>query len=96
MDFWNELGDVMNKTELKQLLDAEGFNPAVYSLDDGLPNDRLCLSGGGDHWSVYYSERGSSFDEENFISEGEACEELLRRLRELPPSQTRVAAVKTK
>ncbi len=80
----------MNKAELKQVLDAERFDPRVYSLDGGSPNDRLCLSDAAGRWCVYYSERGSRFDEQCHLSEDEACEDLLRRLRELPPSQTRL------
>ena len=80
----------MNKTKLKQLLDAEKFDPKVYSLDGGLPNDRLCFSAEAGKWCVYYSERGSRFDEKCFASEDEACDDLLQRLRELPPSQTRL------
>jgi hypothetical protein len=80
----------MNKAELKQVLDAERFNPKVYDLDGGLPNDRLCLSAEAGKWCVYYSERGSRFDEQCYASEDEACKDLLGRLRELPPSQTRL------
>lgn len=80
----------MNKFELKKLLDAEKFNPRAYSLDGGLPSERLCLSAESGRWCVYYSERGSRSDEQCFDSENEGCEELLRRLRELPPSQTRL------
>ena len=80
----------MNKYELQQLLENERFDPKVYSLDDGLPNDRLCLSAEAGRWCVYYSERGSRFDEKCFASEDEASDDLLRRLRELPPPQTRL------
>ncbi len=80
----------MKKDELKRILDSEKLNPNVYSLDDGLPNDRLCLSAEGGRWCVYYSERGSRFDAEYFSSEDEACENLLRRLRELPSWQTQL------
>ena len=79
----------MNKNELKKLLDEEGFDPLAYSLDGGLPNDRLCLSTEGGRWCVYYTERGVRFDEQWFGSESEACEQLFRELRSLPPSQTR-------
>lgn len=71
----------MNKDELKQVLDAEKFDPRVYSLDGGLLNDRLCLSAEAGEWCVYYSERGSRFDEQCYASEGEACQDLLGRLR---------------
>ena len=80
----------MKKNALQRLLDGEKFNPNVYCLDGGLPNDRLCLSFEASRWCVYYSERGSRFDEEYFTSEDEACDNLLRRLHELPPSQTRL------
>lgn len=80
----------MNKLELKRILDDERFNPAVYSLEGGLPNDRLCLAAEGRQWCVYYSERGARYDEQWFAAESEACEELLRRLRELPPSQSKL------
>lgn len=83
----------MNKEQLRQLLDSEGFDPNRYSLDNGLPNDRLCLSQTNKGWCVYYSERGSIFDEQCFPSESEACEELLRRLRKLPPSQTKLPKI---
>lgn len=80
----------MNKSELKRILDDERFNPAVYSLEDGLPNDRLCLSQEGPQWCVYYTERGVRYDEQWFTAESDACDELLRRLRELPFSQSKL------
>ena len=80
----------MRKEALQHILNDEKFNPNVYSLSGGSPNDRLCLAFEAGRWCVYYSERGSHFDEEYFASEDEACDNLLRRLRELPPSQTRL------
>jgi hypothetical protein len=78
----------MNKNQLKVLLDREGFNPCVYSLDGGLLNDTLCLAKEGGRWCVYYTERGARFDEHCFATENEACEYLLTALRSLPASQT--------
>jgi len=80
----------MNKEELKRVLDSEGFNSRVYSLDGGLSNDTLCLSNEGGRWGVYYTERGIRFSEEWFDSESDACQCLLRRLRDLPASETRL------
>lgn len=80
----------MNKDELKRILDIERFDPRVYSLDGGLPNDRLCLSKEGGRWCIYYTERGARFDEQWFNSESDACEHLLRELRSLPAVQTRL------
>lgn len=81
--------DNMTKLTLKQVLDAEGFNPRVYSLDGGSPNERLCMSAEAGKWCVYYSERGRRTGEQCYGSEEEACQDLLRRLRGLPPYQTR-------
>jgi hypothetical protein len=78
----------MNKNELQNLLNKEGFNPRTYSLDGGLPNDKLCLSAEDGRWCVYYTEKGVRFDEQWFDSEDKACEQFLQELRSLPPSQT--------
>lgn len=80
----------MNRDDLKRKLDAEGFDPRVYSLDGGLANDRLCLSVEGGRCCVYYTERGIRFDEQWFDSESDACENILSQLRELPSAQTRL------
>ena len=80
----------MNKSELEHTLEREGFDPRVYSLNGGLPNDRLCLADEGGRWCVYYTERGVRFDEEWFASESDACVHLLHELRSLPESQTRL------
>ncbi len=80
----------MNKGELKRILDGEGFNPRVYSLDGGLANDTLCLSEERGRWCYYYTERGERYDDQWFDSEGEACECLLSKLRSLPADQTRL------
>ena len=80
----------MNKNELKQILQLEGFDPRVYSLEGGLANDRLCLVHEGGRWCVYYTERGVRFDEQWFDSEDEACKRMLAALRALPKSQNRL------
>ena len=81
----------MNKANLQHILDIERFRPAIYCLDGGSPNDRLCLAEERGGWSVYYSERGERFDEDWFASEDDACQELLHRLRELPIVQSRLS-----
>lgn len=48
----------MTKTELRARLLAENIPPDLYSLDGGLPGEKLCLSNTGAKWEVYYSERG--------------------------------------
>lgn len=80
----------MNKNELKQILQSEGFAPRLYSLNGGMANDTLCLAQEDGRWCVYYTERGARFDEQWFDSEDEACEYALSRLRSLRKSQSRL------
>jgi hypothetical protein len=79
----------MNKAELKKILEAEGYNPRVYSLEGGDPNERLVLSDERSQWCVYYSERGLRTDERCYRTEGEACEDFLDRIRGLPESESK-------
>ena len=68
----------MNRSALRAALDAAHVSPRSYSLDGGLANDTVCLeSVPSGHWLVYYTERGSRFDEIEFGSEHDACRYLL-------------------
>jgi hypothetical protein len=84
---WSHLP--VNMGLLKRMLDEERFCPEVYSLDGGLEDGRHCLSADGDRWSVYHVIEGQRVDERRFESEGDACGELLRRLRALPRPESR-------
>ena len=67
--------------ELKNILTDLNIPKEYYSLlDGGLPNERLCLTYDG-AWSVYYSERGEKTGLRVFISEDEACEYFLRKIK---------------
>jgi hypothetical protein len=79
----------MNKTKLQEVLNREEFNPRVYGLDGGMPDERLVLSDERSQWCVYYSERGRRTDEKCFKTETEACEYFINLLRSLPISQTK-------
>lgn len=63
----------MNKDELKKRLIQEKISNSIYSLDGGLPNEKLCLSFENSKWIVYYSERGLKTGIIEFIKEDEAC-----------------------
>jgi hypothetical protein len=76
-------------SELKQILEAEGFRPDMYSLTGGLPNEAHCIEDRGYVWAVYYSERGLRSEERIFPNESEACEFFLRRIRSDPTAKPR-------
>jgi len=66
----------MNKIDLKNKLKAENVSGSIYSLDGGLPNEKLCLDFNGEFWIVYYSERGGRTGVKEFLSEEDACQYL--------------------
>ena len=78
----------MNRQELETILHAEGISEDAYSLEGGLPSERLCLAAEGGGWVVYYSERGIRSGLRRFSTESAACQYLLNELRD-DPSATR-------
>jgi hypothetical protein len=77
----------MNRQELQSILRAEEIRSDAYDLDGGYPNECYVLSGADPIWSVYYSERGLETGLKQFSSEEEACEYLLKLLRDDPSTQ---------
>ncbi len=70
----------MNRAELRAALDAAEVQPRAYSLDGGLPDERLCLEERADGWAVYYSERGLRTTETLYPTESEACDAFYAKL----------------
>ena len=62
---------------LRSYLDDLGFSERDYGIGHDAErqdvDNRHCLIGEGDQWIVYYSERGSRWDEMTFDSEKVAC-----------------------
>lgn len=77
----------MNKIQLQEILNREGYNPRAYCLDGAEPSECYVLSDERSRWCVYYSERGNRNDEKCYPSETEACEDLLQRLKEDPTTR---------
>lgn len=73
----------MNRDQLSLILN-EHFRPETYSLDGGLPNERLCLERRSDGWAVYYSERGIRTSEVAFLHESDACIYMLDVMEQQP------------
>lgn len=70
----------MNKKELQERLSLEKIPTNVYSLNGGLPSEKLCLGEVTGKWEVYYSERGDRTGLVTFDVETEACEHFYIRL----------------
>ena len=73
----------MKTKELKKTLKAVGIPTDLYNLDGkGRDDERLCLVNENSKWVVYYLERGVRTTELFFDSEEEACDYILKLLRE--------------
>ena len=86
----------MNRKELEEILKKEQFRSDAYNLNGGYVDESLTLGmGTAGRWLVYYCERGSMWDPQEFQTESEACDYLLSELRRDPttrlnsPSMTR-------
>jgi hypothetical protein len=69
--------------ELQDRLRREMVPHDMYSLDGGLPGERLCLGKTGVGWEVYYSERGLKTGLREFATEQEACDYFYGELQEI-------------
>lgn len=64
----------MSLALLEQYIEAMGLNRRFYVLNtEPEADNRLCVIDNGDHWSVFFWERGSRWDEVTFESEEVAC-----------------------
>ncbi len=64
----------MKIQELEKKLIEMNIATNAYSLKGGLPNEAFCIGKEDVKWEVYYSERGSKANRNEFESEDEACE----------------------
>ncbi len=71
----------MKKQELRDLLAKEMVSRSIYSLDGGLPNEKLCLDFKDNKWVVYYSERGLKTGLVEFITEDDACDYIYNKIK---------------
>lgn len=72
---------LMDRCELRKVLDREGINPSAYCLDGGHGSEQYVIDIRVDGWVVYYSERGLESALCEFATEDEACRYLLEQLR---------------
>lgn len=72
----------MNKEKLRSILLNKGISRSYYSLEGGLPNEKLCLDYENGKWIVYYSERGTRTGIRYFDNEEDACDYLLHAIEE--------------
>ncbi|BCG79517.1 hypothetical protein MesoLj113b_30590 [Mesorhizobium sp. 113-3-3] len=78
----------MTRDEFYSATDRENIMPHSYSLYD-TKDDSFVLDKIGDAWCVYYTERGSQSKYENFQTESDALEYLLKTLMKSHTSRQR-------
>ncbi len=79
----------MNKFELSSKLKSEKISSSLYSLDGGLPNEKLCLDFYKGKWVVYYSERGCRTGLTEFMYEDDACLFIYDKLKLIATGKVR-------
>ena len=73
----------MNREELKNKLNEEGYNPCLYSLYGDLQSDRIIIYENYDNWEIFYlDERGGRHMLTICHSEKETCSYLYNYLKE--------------
>lgn len=73
----------MNIYDLKKKLQQLGTPDSWYHLEQyGNDDQKLTIKNENCKWIVYYSERGNRFNISEYTTESEACEDLLRRIKE--------------
>lgn len=70
----------MTRDKFIEAVQKARIRPSAFDLD-GAGDECYVLSGNGNHWSVYYSERGLETKKRNFGSESAALKHLLGLLK---------------
>ncbi|EAB1775885.1 TPA: hypothetical protein ACIUI8_004605 [Salmonella enterica subsp. enterica serovar Wangata] len=79
----------MKKNEVKVLLEKGKISKSIYSLDGGLPNEKLCIDFEHNRWIVYYSERGINTGIVEFLNESDACDYLYNQINAIVTGKVR-------
>lgn len=79
----------MKKNELKVLLEKGKISQSIYSLDGGLPNEKLCIGFENNRQIVYYSERGIKKGIVEFLNESDACDYLYNHINAIVTGKVR-------
>jgi hypothetical protein len=70
----------MNRNDLKSVLDDSGIDSSKYSLFGGNFDGRFVIDKRATGWVVFFAENGGEHALKQYITEGEACLDLLTRL----------------
>jgi hypothetical protein len=69
----------MSIDDLRTELQHRKIPAFAYSIGQD-QNETYCIIAEHGEWHVYYSERGARNSEQVYISEADACDELMRRV----------------
>ncbi|EAA4816313.1 hypothetical protein DQF09_24280 [Shigella boydii] len=74
---------------MKKTLNQENISNSIYSLEGGVPNEKLCLDFENNKWIVYYSERGIRTGVIEFAREDDACDYIYNQIKAIATGQVR-------
>lgn len=76
----------MTRQEFLEEVRKEGINPRTFDLDN-VKHECYVLNSDYYDYRVYYSERGSEYNIRHFVTESEALEYLLEKLKSDPTTK---------
>ncbi len=71
----------MTTAQLKLLFEKNHVPAHYYSFDSRVGSDTYVLEHRSDDWLLYYTERGNRFEEQQFVTEDEACRAMLAKVQ---------------
>ena len=71
----------MNIEQLRKMLELDNVSDRHYSMLRPSMHDCSILDKDGSLWVTYFTERGCQHDLKYFVTEDEACEDLIKRLQ---------------
>ena len=73
----------MNIEDLNKIFTNEKISKSIYSLNGGVPDDKVCIDKTKGIWRIYYAERGGKNILGEFCNEDEACRFMYDRVMDI-------------
>ena len=73
----------MKTKDLSEIFYENKVSRSIYSLNGGVPDDKVCIDKLDGVWSVYYSEKGRRNTLGEFHNEEEACKFMYDRVMDI-------------
>ena len=73
----------MTVSQLKDIFEKNGVPSNYYSFDSRFGSDTYVLEHQSSGWLLFYTERGSNFEEQRFNNEDAACRAMFVKVQDM-------------